>query len=256
MHPPAPVHVLGSRSRPNFPTCHAPPRSVTREEVEAAKAMSLRELKARWTELVAEGRPFLDHEHTDPAAAAALSSVGARMGRLLALACLWNLDAVFLKFMSTRTDGDEAALADRASAVWVDRETAEDADMALWERGVRAARLTREQVRYGAFQGLRQYTLYACGQVAAEPRAATFRHCLISTVQRPTPPCRGKSPWPPRTCLSPAWPRCARSGRGCRRSWRCTLQRWQLPRTAATRRTSPSQRCWRTLRCVAGCLGV
>ncbi|GBF97415.1 hypothetical protein Rsub_09581 [Raphidocelis subcapitata] len=118
---------------------------VTREEVEAAKAMPLRELKARWTELVAEGRPFLDHEHTDPAAAAALSSVGARMGRLLALACLWNLDAVFLKFMSTRTDGDEAALADRASAVWVDRETAEDADMDLWERGVRAARLTREQ---------------------------------------------------------------------------------------------------------------
>ncbi|GBF97416.1 hypothetical protein Rsub_09582 [Raphidocelis subcapitata] len=171
---------------------------VTREEVEAAKAMPLRELKARWTELVAEGRPFLDHEHTDPAAAAALSSVGAHMGRLLALACLWNLDAVFLKFMSTRTDGDEAALVDRASAVWVDRETAEDAGMDLWEGGVRAARLSREQgqitvaasdmfmsrlatLREERARLSKELALYTA-EVAAAPHGSVEAHLSISAL--------------------------------------------------------------------------
>jgi hypothetical protein len=139
--------------------------------VEAAKAMSLSELKARWTELVAEGRPHLDSEHTDPAAAAALSSVGLRMGRLLALACLWNLDAVFLKFMSSRTDGGEATLANRASAVvGSDCETAEDAEMGLWEACTRASRLTREQVRAWPIQGLQPWLCWhpvPCAQCLA-----------------------------------------------------------------------------------------
>lgn len=67
---------------------------MTEEDIAAARSMTLPELKRRWRDLVSEATPLVGAAPRDAAARNALSDIGRRMEKLLALSCLWNLDDV------------------------------------------------------------------------------------------------------------------------------------------------------------------
>jgi hypothetical protein len=123
------------------PAPAAPPRSVTAEEVAAAKAATLPAFKAAWARLVERGRPLAARwaEGRDPAVGAELEAVGREMGLRMALACLWNLEGVFMPFMGTRSDGCEGLLSPGADGRI-------DAGEEHWRRLVHGNPFTREQV--------------------------------------------------------------------------------------------------------------